>query len=68
MNPQISGEREKVMLGDKEYIRDLVILQDSGETGHLYQYARKLDENLMCCISIGIWSDKSPEEYEKLFE
>lgn len=33
-----------------------------------YLYARKLDDNIMCCISISMPTDKKIADYEKLFE
>lgn len=68
MNPEISDKRGNVKLGGKSYLRDHIILHEGSETGNIYIYVRKLDDSLLCCVSIAIWSDKSAEDYEKLFE
>ena len=62
---QEHGKREKVTLGGKEYIREVV--RASSFNQYFYFYVRKLDDDLMVVIEITGISDKSPEDYEKMF-
>ena len=66
MAPEVGSERVKVNFGGREYLRTQITLHDYSETGNIYNYVCKLDENLMCSIQVAIWSKKTPEEYEKL--
>lgn len=64
------GERKTVLLGGKEYVRQIVSGKDSfsslNETDFLY--ARKIDDNLMVIIEIyAFYDNASPEDYEKRF-
>lgn len=62
------GDRTNVSLGDKEYVRETVVLSQSGGARQtLYKYVRKIDDSLMCIIEIGTFSEKTPEEFEALF-
>ncbi|MBR5364465.1 MAG: beta-lactamase family protein [Oscillospiraceae bacterium] len=67
MKPQVGQGRSTAELSGKEYLRNLVVLTDSGEKGNSYTYARKLDDDLMCIVDIAIWSEKTAEDYEALF-
>ena len=63
-------EMHTVLLGGKEYVRQIVSGIDSfsslNETDFIY--ARKIDDNLMVVIDIITFYDNaSPEDYEKLF-
>ena len=63
-------ERQTVLLGGKEYVRQIVSGIDSfsslDETD--FMYARKIDDNLMVVIDIlAFYDNASPEDYEKLF-
>lgn len=65
------GERQTVLLGGKEYVRQIISGIDSfsslDETEFLY--ARKIDDNLMVIIDIvAFYDNPSPADYEKLFE
>ncbi len=66
MEPETGDERVKVKLGGREYLRQQTMLHEGSEICDCFEYASKLDDNLMCCVSIAIWSDKTPEDYEKL--
>ena len=63
-------ERQTVLLGGKEYVRQIVSGFDSfsslDETDFIY--ARKIDDDLMVVINIvTFYDDASLEDYEKLF-
>ena len=66
MEPETGDERVKVKLDGREYLRQQTMLHEGSEICDCFEYASKLDDNLMCCVSIAIWSDKTPEDYEKL--
>ena len=64
------GERKTVLLGGKEYVRQIVSGYDSFSSLNMTNitYARKIDDNLMAVIIIAAFYDNaSPEDYEKLF-
>ena len=61
---------EKVKLGGEEYVRLSVKYAYSyGAEEYIYNYAKKLDDNLMCIIHISNSdTDKTPEYFEKMFD
>ena len=61
---------EKVKLGGEEYVRLSVKYAYSyGAEEYTYNYAKKLDDNLMCIIHISNSdTDKTPEYFEKMFD
>ena len=64
---QVEKERVKVKLGGQEFVRSFNVIDYYGPM-NCYLYARKLDDNIMCCISISMPTDKKIADYEKLFE
>lgn len=66
--PQFFNDRVKVNICGKEYLRTHLIIDDNGEIGDYYVYARKLDESLMCVIELHMWASNGPgvEGYEKI--
>ena len=62
----ITRGSSKVMLSGKEYVRAEIELDYYGKS-NIYYYARKIDDNLMCIVQLTLTSDKSPEEFEKMF-
>ena len=63
--PQEYDERVKVVLGGKEYVREIV--RAPGFNQYFYFYVRKLDDDLMLVIEVVGIADKDPEYYEKMF-
>ena len=61
-------EREKVNLGNKEYLREVCSLRADGMHQYYYDYARRIDDDLISIIEINGSSDFSPEFFEQLFE
>ncbi|MBP5582166.1 MAG: hypothetical protein J6X85_10375 [Ruminococcus sp.] len=60
-------DREKVMLCGKEYVRSTArFSDDEGESQVVYNYARRLDDKLICIICIS--GTKPVDEYEALFK
>ena len=59
--------RDQVTLCGNGYLRSEIEMDDNGEIGHVYFYARRLDDDLMCIISISTWEDISLEELESVF-
>ncbi len=64
--PQEYDSREKVVLGGKEYIREVV--RASSFNQYFYFYVWKIDDDLMLVIEIVGVSDKTPEDYERMFK
>lgn len=69
LKPQFFDERVRVNICGKEYLRMHFVIDDNGDIGDYYIYARKLDENLMCTIELHLWypNDMKVEDYEKIF-
>lgn len=68
--PQFYNDRVKVNICGKEYLRTHFIIDDYGEIGDYYFYARRLDESLMCTIELHLWAHHNGmtvEDYENLF-
>ena len=61
-------DRVKVTLCGEEYIRSGLKMIDDGDTGYMYFYTRKLDDDLMCFIVLSTWSDNPVEDFERSFE
>ena len=60
-------DRKKVMLCGEEYIRSTQRFHDDeGESQVMYNYARRLDDKLICIICIS--GTKPVDEYEALFK
>ena len=64
---QVEKERVKVKLGGQEFVRSFNVIDYYGPM-NCYFYARKLDDNLMCCVTISMPTDKKIADYEKFFE
>ena len=60
--------RAHVTLGAVEYERDGIIIDYYGDIGHMYMYSRKINDGLMCIITISYYTDDSIEDFEALFE
>ena len=63
-------DRAKVSLGGAEYVREVFSFEasDFDPAHYNYMYARKLDDGLVCLISIStINGQNTPEYFEKLF-
>jgi beta-glucosidase len=61
-------DREKVTLGGNEYVRDVCSMNYEGTHQYYYDYARRLDDELMCIIEINGSKKISPEEFEAMFK
>ena len=61
-------DRKKVDLGNKEYLRDVCTVSADGIHQYYYDYARRIDDDLVCIIEINGGSDLSPEYFEQRFE
>ena len=58
-------DRENVMLGGEEYIRDVYYINSD----YCYLYMRRIDEDFICSLYFnGKTADNTPEYYESLFE
>ena len=66
----VYGKRTEVDLGGKGYLRDVYSVETNGKKQYSADYARIINDRLMCAIEIGAFDDdlKSPEYYEGLFK
>ena len=62
-----SKDINKATLGGKEYVRAKSVIDYHGNTEFNY-FARKIDDELMCIITMSINNDESVSDFEKLFE